>query len=140
VTAFYLDSSVAVRVLLGHSPAAIRWFAATVAGPHPVLSSRLLGTELTRVLRREQLGLERRDEILDHLATISMTPPVFRAADAIEDRIKTLDALHLASALMIDDDNVTVVTHNATVARAARSVGLDVHDPVTDDPGRPAIG
>ena len=43
------------------SPAAVRWFADAVDRGMPLASSRLLGTELTRVSRREQLALDRRD-------------------------------------------------------------------------------
>jgi hypothetical protein len=36
-------------------------------------------------------------------------------------------------------DRVTIVTHDAQTARAAANLGFEVLDPVTDDPGRPAV-
>ena len=36
-------------------------------------------------------------------------------------------------------DWVTIVTHDAQMARAAASLGFKVLDPVTDDPGRAAV-
>ena len=52
MTTFYLDTSVAVKILFGDSPSAQQWFDDAVASESDsVISSRLLQTELTRVLR-----------------------------------------------------------------------------------------
>ncbi|MFE3617724.1 hypothetical protein, partial [Streptomyces anulatus] len=54
--AYYLDTSVAMRIMLGHSIEAARWFDnATADKECRIVSSRLLRTEITRVLRREGL-------------------------------------------------------------------------------------
>lgn len=48
MTVFYLDTSVALRALLGHSPSAASWIDRTTADDrHVVASSRILRTELT---------------------------------------------------------------------------------------------
>ena len=54
-------------------------------------------------------------------------------------RLKSGDALHLATALRLGTDAVEIVTHDAQMARAARSLGFAVSDPITDDPGRPPV-
>lgn len=55
VTDYYVDTSVGMRILLGHSPAAARWFDRTVASADDrVVSSRLLRTQMTRTLRHRR--------------------------------------------------------------------------------------
>lgn len=130
VTRLFLDSSVAVRVLLGHSPAAARWFdAVTADGESSVIASRLLRTELTRVLRREGQQVRLRDEILDHVGTLPISEAVLAEAEAIVPHLKTLDAIHLASLIRSGLDAV-VVTHDARMREVAELVGFDVLDPV----------
>ncbi len=51
MTTFYLDASVALRAILGHSPSAAAWIdAITASDEDRLVSSRVLRTELTRVL------------------------------------------------------------------------------------------
>lgn len=54
-------------------------------------------------------------------------------ACALTGELKSLDAIHLASALILhsDADPVTVLTHDARLAEAARARGLAVADPLT---------
>ena len=112
MTAYYLDSSVAVRILLGHSPEAAAWFDATTGSEDDhILASRLLRTELTRVLRREGLPVADRAQVLDYL-----------------------DTVHLASAIRTGLDDLTVVTHDRALATAATQIGFRVHDPVATHP------
>lgn len=64
MTVYYLDASVALRALLGHSPSAAAWIdQVTADSQHQLVSSRILRTELTRVLRREKLPVSRRSEV-----------------------------------------------------------------------------
>ena len=129
VSASYVDTSVAVHVLLG-SPDARTWFDAATAGLEPVISSRLLRTELTRVLRREGLPVSRRDDVLDHLSTVPLDHAVLQEAEAIVPRIRTLDAIHLASALRTGLEDLVVVTHDVTMRSVALELGLRTLDPV----------
>ena len=132
MTTFYLDTSVALRALLGHSPAAAAWMDRVTAGDeHHVVSSRILRTELTRVLRREGLPVNRRDEVLDVLSLVPVTDGVLAAAEAIEPHVKTLDAIHLGSVIAAGLD-ATVVSHDAAMLAAAASLGYPTFDPVTD--------
>ncbi len=131
MTAYYLDSSVAVRIVLGHSPEAAAWFdAITGSDDDRVLSSRLLRTELTRVLRREGLPLTDRDQVLDYLDTVPLDHAVLHEAEAIVPHIRTLDAVHLASALRSGLDDLTMVTHDRAMTGVATQIGFRVLDPV----------
>ena len=126
MTVYYLDSSVATRALLGHSPSAASWI-----DRHTVASSRILRTELTRVLRREGLPVTRRDEILDVVSLVPVTEGVLAASEAIEPHVKTLDAIHLGSVVAAGLD-ATIVSHDAGMIAAATSLGYPTLDPVEE--------
>ncbi|OMC31807.1 PIN domain-containing protein [Mycobacterium sp. GA-1841] len=129
VTYFYLDSSVAVRILLGHSMPAAAWFDTATGDPETsVISSRLLRTELTRVLRREGLPVQRRDALLDYVGMLPISDALLAEAEAIVPHIKTLDAIHLASVIRSGLD-ATVVSHDATMLSVAGELGYATLDP-----------
>ena len=132
VRRYLLDSSVAIRILLGHSPAAATWFADAAADPDvELLASRLLRTEVTRVLRREGLPVSRRDEVVDYVGTIPISDAILAEAEAIVPHVKTLDAIHLASLLHTGLD-ATIVTHDANMRAVAEVLGYPTVDPVAD--------
>lgn len=132
MTAYYLDSSVALHALLGVTPAAGAWIERVSAdGDVTLLSSRLIRTEITRVLRRERLPVELRDAIVDRLELVPLTDGVLAGAEAIVPHVRTLDAIHLAS-LVESGLDATVVTHDSGMAAVARELGYAVTDPVAD--------
>ncbi|MFD4457378.1 type II toxin-antitoxin system VapC family toxin [Nocardia sp. NPDC058480] len=129
--AYYLDTSVAMRIMLGHSIEAARWFDnATADKECRIVSSRLLRTEITRVLRREGLPVLDRGQIIDHIDVIPIDHAVLNEAEAIISHIRTLDAIHLASALRSGLEDLTVVTHDKNMATVAGQLGFAVFDPV----------
>lgn len=129
---FLLDASVALRVILGHSPAAAAWIDKVNGDPDQgIIASRLLKTEITRVLRREQLPVSRRDALLDYVQLIPISDAVLAEAEAIVPHIKSLDAIHLASLIHTGID-ATVVTHDATMASVAELLGYPVVDPIAN--------
>lgn len=129
---FYLDTSVAVRVLFGQSASASAWLDDTNEDADAVVfSSRLLRTELTRALRREELPVERRDEILDYLEFVPVDSTVLAEAEAIIPHVRTLDAIHLASVIRTGLD-ATFVTHDANMKSVAQVIGYPVFDPIAD--------
>ncbi|WP_249019055.1 PIN domain-containing protein [Conexibacter sp. S30A1] len=127
---FLLDASVALRVVLGRSPAAATWIDSVNGDPDQgLIASRLLKTEITRVLRREGLPVSMRDELLDYVQLIPISDAVLAQAEAIVPHIKSLDAIHLASLIHTGID-ATVATHDATMAHVAQLLGYPVLDPV----------
>ncbi|MFT4233815.1 MAG: PIN domain-containing protein [Microbacterium sp.] len=130
VTSYYLDSSVAARILLGHSRSAAEWFDDTTTDDASIIfSSRLLRTELTRVLRRELIDISRRNEVLDFVSMLPLEDAALGEAEAIILHIKTLDAIHLG-ALIRSGIDATVVTHDGTMRAVSKEIGFDVFDPV----------
>ncbi|MBX7432562.1 type II toxin-antitoxin system VapC family toxin [Mycobacterium sp. Y57] len=127
----YLDSSVAVRIMLGHSGSAAQWFDSTTGQDgERVVSSRILRTEITRVLRSEGLPVADRDQILDYVDTIALDHAVLQEAEAIIPHVRTLDAIHLASALRSGLEDLVIVTHDATMKTVASAIGFRINDPV----------
>lgn len=133
MTAYYLDTSVAVHALFGDERAEAWFDAVTDDSAHQVVSSRILRTELTRFLRREDLAVTVRDDVLDHVALIRVTESILTGAEAISGHVKTLDAIHLASAIATGADAV-VVSHDTRLLAAAGELGFQTHDPLLAAP------
>ncbi|MGC4173746.1 type II toxin-antitoxin system VapC family toxin [Demequina sp.] len=128
MTRYYLDTSVAVHALDGH-PRATEWFDQAI-GESDVVSSRLLQTELTRFLRRVALPINMRDALLDKVTMAVLDEATMSSAEANTEHAKTLDAIHLATAVALGSDTV-IVSHDANVLRLAAELGLRTLDPVT---------
>lgn len=126
----YLDSSVALRTILDVQER--ERLQSWMQNPETTyLSSRLLRTEAVRVLRRDGRPLADGAPLLDRVGMLEITRETHTVAESIERHIRTLDALHLATALLIGAP-VTVATHDATMMTVAEHVGLMVTDPVAE--------
>jgi predicted nucleic acid-binding protein len=124
----YLDSSIAVRTILD-VPERVRLQAWMDSPGTTFVSSRLLRTEVIRVLRRDGRPLNDGTALLDRIGMFDITRETHSVAESIERHIKTLDALHLATALLIGEP-VTVASHDVTMKTVAEQLGLGVVDPV----------
>lgn len=128
--AWYIDTSALVKLVSVEAETAAlhEW----VAANHPELvSSDLLRTELVRAVRRN--GTAQPLDIDDGLAAIDLLPAtaaVFDDAALLEPAdIRTLDAVHLATAVGIIDDCDGIITYDDRLADAARQHGLTVIAP-----------
>jgi uncharacterized protein len=131
----YVDTSVLLRVVLAEPRRLRSWKAIT----RPVASD-LVRLECLRTIDRAriQLGLEdeevalRREAVLEQIdgfELISLDPPVLeRAAEPFPTALSTLDALHLASALLARAElpDLRFATHDRELAVAARAMGFEV--------------
>lgn len=124
----YLDSSVALRTILDvpEREPLQSWMQA--AGT-TLVSSRLLRTEVIRVLRRDGRPLVEGTPLLDRVGMLEISRETHTVAESIERHVKTLHALHLATALLIGEQ-ITVATHDSTMKAVAEHLGLLVTDPV----------
>ncbi len=120
----------ALRILLGHSAHAVDWLDERAGAGDAVVSSRLLQLEMLRVYRREGLGVGEVGEVLEGLTLLAVDDALVAEAGAIRPHVKSLEALHLASAQRIGAGAVKVVTHDAVMAKVADMLGFDVFDPV----------
>lgn len=131
----YVDSSVVLRVALGEADALPAW--GRIRQP---ISSELARIECLRTLDRARLQgrLEepvlarvRADvlEIIDAFTLVGLDDRIkSRAAEPFPTLVRTLDALHLASALAVRASGVdlSMATHDRELAIAAESLGFEV--------------
>jgi predicted nucleic acid-binding protein len=132
----YLDSSVLLRLVLGQSDALAQW-----ADIDEGVASRLVEVECLRTLDRLRLveALDDREiatrreavfRLLDSICIVELTRPVLaRASQPMPTTLGTLDAIHLATALMLaeqTDSPLMIATHDQLLATAARACGLRV--------------
>ena len=132
----YVDSSVLLRVVLGE-PGRLRiWSRITAA-----VSSELITLECLRTIDRARIQLrlededvsERRAAVLEAIegfTLVPIRPPVLeRAAEPFPTTLGTLDAIHLASALLVRGgfEELSLATHDRELALAARAEGFRVH-------------
>lgn len=135
----YLDSSVVLRHILLGEIAIEHAFAV-----ERVVASELLEIECRRVLHRYRLNgdlddeslpqaLERLDRVLAGVTLLALTQRVKkRAMDSFPVVVRTLDALHLASAVVYaesyadseSDETLLIFSHDEAMNRCARALGF----------------
>jgi len=125
LSALYLDSSAFVKVLVEEAESAtLRAFLAS-SGARRV-SSALLRTETMQAVRHlgpDALAIAR--EGLRRIDLVAIDDRILDQAGILEPRVlRTLDAIHLATALALGDDLEAVVTYDERMIEAARLMGL----------------
>ncbi len=129
----YLDSSALVKLVAEEEElAALAGF----LGVQPRLASSVLArVEVARALLRvDATSTGRLESVLAAVAFIDLSPQiVHRAAAMLPPQLRSLDAMHLASAWELGTDLVSFVTYDRRMAEAARAAGMHV-----DSPGRGA--
>ena len=127
----YLDSSALVKlVVLEPESAALR---EVLKGHAARLSSGLAEVEVPRALRRAGYGAaeqRRAGELLARIALVDVDRAILRAAAAIApSNLRSLDAIHLATALSLGQDLAGIITYDQRLAEAALSADLEVSAP-----------
>ena len=132
----YVDASVLLRVALGQADSLPEW-----SKIERGVSSALVTTEslraLDRLRRRVPLAdaevAERRSTILTIVASLEIVDVdsvvLDRAAQPMPTDVGTLDAIHLATALLwreMTGEDPTMATHDSALAIAAKAHGLRV--------------
>ena len=130
MSALYLDSSAFVKVVVEEAEsAALRAFLAGNSGRR--VSSALLRTEALRaVLHVGPDALANVREGLRRVDLVAIDDRILDSAGILEPRVlRTLDAIHLATALAVGDDLDAVVTYDERMLEAARLLGLGTATP-----------
>lgn len=131
----YIDSSVLLRIVLGEPKSLREW--KRIERP---LASEIVRLECLRTIDRARLRLGLRDaavtehrqavlEVLDTFELVRVDELVLaRAADPFPTLLGSLDAVHLATALLLrpSHDEMVLATHDGELAGAARAVGCRV--------------
>lgn len=131
----YVDSSVLLRVILGEPEPLSSWGRISHA-----VSSELIRLECLRTIDRARIQLRLTDdavsrqranvmEAIEGFSLVPLTTAVLhRAAEPFPTLIGSLDAVHLASALLVREqyDELLFATHDQGLGLAARSMGFAV--------------
>ena len=128
---FYLDSSAILKLIVREPESA--GLLAFLAVEDERASSALAGVEVARVLRRMEAGRrvrERAVEVVERISLIRMDEMILEQAAALEPAsLRSLDAIHLASALALGDELSAVVTYDRRMAEGAILCGLETAAP-----------
>lgn len=126
-TATFLDASAVVKLAV-HEPESLA-LVDYLDGRPSVEASELSVTEVGRAVRRVFHDFDE-GEVLRGIALHRVTGEVLRlAARVAPPNLRTLDAIHLATALTLGTTDVEVVTYDDRMAAAARGHGLRVVQP-----------
>ena len=128
--AYYVDTSAFLKLVL--TEAESRSLRSWVAKHDPeVYSSELLRVEALRTARRHspEALLEARDR-LDAVTLVAATSDICeRAAELDPGILRSLDAVHVATALSAGDRLEGVLTYDQRLASACGAHGVRVHTP-----------
>ncbi|MEI6454129.1 MAG: type II toxin-antitoxin system VapC family toxin [Actinomycetes bacterium] len=127
----YLDSSALLKLIVEEPESATlaAWLAEYLGVP--VVSSELARLEVLRACRRvAPLALSRARELLSGVDLVPLSGPVIEAAAELEgESLRSLDALHLASALAIKATLEAFVAYDSRLQSAAAAAGLPTSAP-----------
>ena len=128
----YLDSSAVVKLcrVEPQTAALTRWLGSQ-DGEIVRITSVLARIEAARaMLRVDPRSLANLPLVLAGMATMAIDEPVVAAATAFtEPRLRSLDAIHLASALRLASELTAFVAYDKRLAGAAQRFGLPVLAP-----------
>ena len=126
----YIDSSAVLKLAVREpETAALETY---VAGCEGLVSSRLAVVECRRAARRVSRVrvLQAVDDVLDAVYLLDITQAILESAAIVDPPLlRSLDAIHLATALSLADVQVGVITYDERFADAARANGLTVVQP-----------
>ena len=127
----YLDTSAALKLVIPETetPGLELWIAERAGTPR--VSSRLLRIEMLRsVARHAPERMSRANAVLSSVALVSLDD-VAPTAEVIGERtLRSLDAIHLATAHELRTEVTAFVCYDKRLGDSARALGLPVEAPV----------
>jgi predicted nucleic acid-binding protein len=131
VTVAYLDTSALVKLVVAEpeSGALRRWLRRSSAGMD-LATSTLGRVELVRAARRHSpAAVAAAEELMTGISKVSMTPEVLADAATLSPALRTLDAIHLATARRIGGSLTAFLVYDARLRLAAEAADLPVIAP-----------
>jgi uncharacterized protein len=127
----YLDTSAFVKLIQGERETPTLQQFLTERPGTTLVSSALLVVETRQAILRTAPGqLARADLLLTRIDQVDVTRAVLEAASRLPDpSLRSLDAIHLATALQLDRDLEALVTYDSRLAAAAERQGLPAVTP-----------
>lgn len=126
----YVDSSALLKLVVREAETSA--LEADLAGRDGLIASKLAALECRRAARRTSNTrvLEAVEAVLDAVYLLEITTAILdRAAVVDPPPLRSLDAIHLATALSIDEPDLEVITYDRRFADAALTSGLRVAQP-----------
>lgn len=126
----YLDASAAVKLVLPETESEA--LAAFVAQGDALVSSIIVGIEIPRAVERvtsDRNALARLDQVLERIDVRPIDAEIVTQSRRIPPQVRSLDAVHLATALTIGDDLDAMVVYDPKLSDAARHFGIEVLAP-----------
>ena len=125
---WYLDSSAILKLIFQENESA----ALVRAIKDQCVTSSISRIEVVRIVQRtnpESLSFAKAE--LSKLILVPITEAVIRIAETFVGlpTLKSLDAIHVASALLVQNSIEGFITYDLRMARSARELGLVVHSP-----------
>lgn len=130
--ALYIDTSAAIKQVREEpeTSAYLRFLADHRAAGTALTSSLLLDVELSRFAVREGIDADTHiAPVLGAFARRLISPRVVRDASSISVHVRSLDAIHLATAAALGEDLMAIVTYDHHMLTAARVLGLPTATP-----------
>ncbi|MHB1235851.1 MAG: type II toxin-antitoxin system VapC family toxin [Microbacteriaceae bacterium] len=126
---FYLDTSALTKLVLPESESP--QLKSYLGSANSLVSSELVRVELPRaLLRKNHRAVRRAAQMLESTTLVALhTDLLRRAGMLLPPALRSLDAIHLASALTIRDDLEAFVAYDARLLEAATAFGLPVASP-----------
>jgi uncharacterized protein len=124
----YIDASALVKLVVEEpgSQAMLRWYVES----ERVVTSRIGIVETHRAARRTAHDADRLLRVIESIAVIECDAVIAdRAAGVDPVTVRTLDAIHVATALALGRTLDAFVTYDERLAKAARDAGLPVVAP-----------
>ena len=127
----YLDSSALVKLVAREAETAALL---SLLEPRPeVASSALARVEVLRLVGRaggSKKSRERAREVLSRVALVAVDDPILEAAATLGPAdLRSLDAIHLATALALQPEIEAIVSYDSRLNAAAKALGLSVLTP-----------
>lgn len=124
----YVDSSALVKLVLAEagSEAMLRWYVES----ERVATSRIGIVETNRAARRREHDPSHLEVVVASIEIIEVDAAIAqRAALMGPPGLRTLDAIHVASALALSSEMDAFVTYDQRLVDVARAIGLPVVSP-----------
>jgi predicted nucleic acid-binding protein len=126
----FLDSSALVKLMVQEVETSA--LEADLATREGAIASALVIVECRRAVRRSgnRRLLQRLAEVLDAIYLVDISAPLLEEASRIRPiSVRSLDAIHIATALSIEDAALELITYDERMADAARANGIRVSQP-----------
>ena len=124
----YLDTSAFVKTVWREAESGAL---AMQIGDAETVSSALLSVEARRsTLRAGEHLMPRTDLLLEDMTLVELTPRLLESAGRLPDRaLRSLDAIHIATALLLRSELDVLISYDRRVLSAAAAQGLPTAAP-----------